>query len=329
MGWGADSRTLFLTSNRGGDFGLWTVDTRREGAPQRVSYGIVGLGLISADRNGNLAVETFRTRANLFVFSPGGEISPLTTAAGNDWDPDLAADGSVAFASDVSGSNELWVKRPGEEPVRLTQLRGSYVYSPRWSPDGRRIAFIGINQGRHDIYTIDGDGSRLRKLTDDGINKGTLAWAGSSEILYTEEPAGGWRVMRLGGGGGTRTVAGSKGLVILRRAPDGTLFGRGTDPSISRLQYREGRIARTPTGISAPIGEAWTPSREGIYWVEGGTEGPHPIRFSPWTGPSRVFARLPSLARPSLALRLSDGALVGPRLVEESADLILFELKKN
>jgi Tol biopolymer transport system component/DNA-binding winged helix-turn-helix (wHTH) protein len=327
--WGPDSRTLFLTSNRGGDFGLWTVDTRRGGAPQRISYGIVGLGQMSADGNGNLAVETIRTRANLFAFSADGETSPLTSTDGNDWDPDLSADGTVAFGSDVSGSAQLWVKRRDEEPVRLTQLGGSYVYSPRWSPDGRRIAFIGVNQGRNEVYTIDRDGSRLRKLTDDGINKGNLAWAGSSELLYTAEPAGAWRVMRLAGGGGARPVAGSEGLIILRRAPDGALFGRGSDPTIMRLQYRDGRMARTPTGISVPIAEAWTPSRDGVYWVEGGTQGPTAIRFTRWGGQSRAFGQLQSLHRPALALRPSDGALVAPRLTEESADLILFELRQD
>jgi Tol biopolymer transport system component/DNA-binding winged helix-turn-helix (wHTH) protein len=329
--WGADSRTLFLTSNRGGDFGLWTVDTRRASAPQRISYGILGLGQMSADANGNLAIETIRTRTNLFAFSADGKASPLTTADGNDWEPDVAGDGSIAFGSDVSGSTELWVKRPGEEPVRLTQLRGSYVYSPRWSSDGRRIAFIGVDQGRNEVYVIDADGSRLRKLTDDGINKGHLVWAGAgaSELLYTAEPAGGWRVMRLGAGGPARPVPGSEGLVILRSAPDGALFGRGLAPPILRLAYRAGRMARVPTGVSVPIAEAWTPARDGIYWVDGRNQGPANILFTPWGGRTRTFGGLQAIHRPALALRPADGAVVAPRLTEESADLILFELKKN
>jgi hypothetical protein len=88
-------------------------------------------------------------------------------------------------------------------------------------------------------------------------------------------------------------------------------------------------MVRTATGISVPIAEAWTPSRDGIYWVEGGTQGPTAIRFTPWQGEARVFGKLQSLHRPALALRPSDGALVAPRLTEEAADLILFELRKN
>jgi Tol biopolymer transport system component/DNA-binding winged helix-turn-helix (wHTH) protein len=327
--WGRDSRTLFLTSNRGGDFGLWTVRTFGEDPPKRISYGIVGLGQMSSDLNGNLAVETVRTRSNLFVISPGGGTSALTVVNGNDWEPDLAPDGSVAYASDASGSPELWVKRPGREPVRLTSLRGSYLYSPRWSPDGRRIAFIGVDRGRNEVFTIDSDGSRLRKLTADGVNKGNLAWASRSELLYTAEPAGGWRVMLLGTGGGARPVPGSAGVVILRRAPDGALFGRGLDPPVMRLRYSNQRLDRTPTGIAVPVAEAWTPSRDGIYWVDAGARSPVTIRYTPWGGRSQAIAQLQSLHRPALAFRPSDGALVAPRLTEESADLILFELKKK
>jgi Tol biopolymer transport system component len=35
---------------------------------------------------------------------------------------------------------------------------------PVWSPDGRRLAFVRIQGGRADIYVVDADGSRLRRL---------------------------------------------------------------------------------------------------------------------------------------------------------------------
>lgn len=327
--WGPDSRTLFLTSNRGGDFGLWSVDTRRDAAPSRISYGIVGLGQISTDRNGNLAIEAVRTRANLFAFSPGGQASPLTSAEGNDWEPDVAADGSIAFGSDVSGSPQLWVKRPEEEPVRLTQLAASYVYSARWSPNGRRIAFIGVEGGRNEIFTVEADGSRLRRLTADGLNKGNLAWAGPSELLYTAELEDGWRVISLHESGEARAVRGGEGLVTLRRAADGALFGRGLDAPIVRLQYSDGRIARAPTGLGVPIAAAWAPAGEGIYWADALARGQHVIRFTAWGGQSRAIAQIQAHHQPALALRAADGAIVAPRITEASADLILFELKQN
>ena len=35
---------------------------------------------------------------------------------------------------------------------------------PVWSPDGRRLVFVRIRGGRSDIYVVDADGSRLRRL---------------------------------------------------------------------------------------------------------------------------------------------------------------------
>lgn len=327
--WSPDSRTLFVTSSRGGDFGLWAIDTRRANPPHRVSHGIVALGQISADRDGNLAIETVRTSINLFAFSAGTQSSALTESSGNHWDPDSAADGRLTFGSDLSGFNELWTMRPGGEPVRLTQLQGSYVYSPRWSPDGNRIAFIVARQGLRDVYVVNADGAQLSKVTDDGLNKGTVVWVSRSEVLQTRELEGRWQVTTLRAGREQRAVPGGEGLTVLRRTPDGLLFGRGKEPSVFRLKYANGRISRVATGISAPVGEAWTPSREGIYWVEAGPVAPWAIRFSPWIGRSRVVGLLQALARPSLAFRESDGAVVAPRLTEESADLHMFEARRN
>jgi DNA-binding winged helix-turn-helix (wHTH) protein len=58
--WAPDGRTLFYTTNRGGDFGLWSLDTRGVSAgrvpePKRVSLGLLNFGRMSADRSGRLA----------------------------------------------------------------------------------------------------------------------------------------------------------------------------------------------------------------------------------------------------------------------------------
>lgn len=329
IAWAPDSRTIFFTSNRGGDFGLWAADTRRTGWPQRVSHGIVALGQISADRNGRLAVETIRNRTNLFAFPPGAAPAPLTRSGGNDWDPDVAADGRIAFGSDASGSNELWIMRPDEEPARLTQLRGSYVYSPRWSPDGRRIAFIAAHQGRRDVYAINADGAQLRQLTRDGLNKGMIAWTDASELLYTEESDRGWQVLRLNLGRDQSVVPGGDGLTVLRHAPDGSLFGHGAEPEVLRLRHRGGRLTRARTGIRVSSGETWVPDRDGIYWIDGGDERPSALRFTSWSGQSRVIGQVVSRSHPTLALRPSDGAVVAPRLLEQAVDLVLFQIRKE
>ena len=52
----------------------------------------------------------------------------------------------------------------GSDPVRLTRLEGADS-NPSWSPDGARIAFDSVRQGRGDIFVMNPDGQGLRNLT--------------------------------------------------------------------------------------------------------------------------------------------------------------------
>jgi len=57
------------------------------------------------------------------------------------------------------------------------------VVSPAWSPDGRRIAFVGNWGGAYEIYVINADGSGVEKLLD-GEN-GSFAWSPNGrQILF-------------------------------------------------------------------------------------------------------------------------------------------------
>ncbi len=46
-----------------------------------------------------------------------------------------------------------------------------------WSPDGKQIAFTIKHDRQHDIYVIDVDGGKLRRLTDNASNDAAPAWS--------------------------------------------------------------------------------------------------------------------------------------------------------
>src|SRR5205823_1821666 len=76
-------------------------------------------------------------------------------------EPRYSPDGTrIAFASDRSGTMEIWVaKSDGSNAVPLTSFGGSYyLASPRWSPDGRLIAFAADIGGHPETYVINPDG---------------------------------------------------------------------------------------------------------------------------------------------------------------------------
>ena len=86
-------------------------------------------------------------------------------------EPDVSPDGKlVAYVSDRSGEShfDLWVQPAGGgEARRLTQTPGDKRY-PRFSPDGRLIAYYVEGASSPGIYTIPTLGGEPRKLVEGG-----------------------------------------------------------------------------------------------------------------------------------------------------------------
>jgi Tol biopolymer transport system component len=61
----------------------------------------------------------------------------------------------------VVGGLQIAVLVPGQSPIQVTQQGGSH---PRWSPDGKEIAFDTARDGPHRIYVMNADGSAQKML---------------------------------------------------------------------------------------------------------------------------------------------------------------------
>jgi len=64
------------------------------------------------------------------------------------------------------------------EPVNLTKDGGSS--SPRWSPNGSRIAFVSSKEGKTSIWLMDYRGENRRKITDFEVSNASLGSTGES-----------------------------------------------------------------------------------------------------------------------------------------------------
>lgn len=60
------------------------------------------------------------------------------------------------FVMDADGSN----------PINLTHYSNN-DFKPTWAPDGSRIAFISIRDGRRDVFSVNPDGTDVMRVTDD------------------------------------------------------------------------------------------------------------------------------------------------------------------
>ncbi len=127
--WSADGRALMVVSNRGhvwGSGGLWRMDART-----------------------------------------GAELQPVHDEE-TTWKmrPDWSRDGKrVVYSSYVGRQwNQLWlIAAAGENPLQLTY--GEFDNTePRWSPDGRHIAYISNQGGNTSLWVLDLPGARRTKV---------------------------------------------------------------------------------------------------------------------------------------------------------------------
>jgi WD40 repeat protein len=102
--------------------------------------------LLKSSYSGNY--ETFRFITSSATFSPDGKF--------------------VAIAAKHGGKDDIViVDVERNKQVRDIKVPIAGVNTPAWSPDGSKIVFSGLDGGISDLYTINVDGSDLRRLTND------------------------------------------------------------------------------------------------------------------------------------------------------------------
>lgn len=326
--WAGDGQTLFFSSNRGGDFGLWALEGEGDAQPYRVAPGVLPMGRLSTDREARrIAMETGRVRASLVRFgASGGPAQPLAAAEALDWDPDQSSDGSIVFASERNGSNQIWLLRPGGEMTRLTSLPASFVHSPRWSDDGRRIAFLAVVEGRTDVYLMNADGSQLARVTTDGTPKGRVLWSGRpGELLFTHMDGREWRVSRLQPGAGPpmRWPA-ADGVVVIGRAGSRLFARKPFDEHIHELDPASGRLSGLAVPIRTASPEYWAPRADGIVHLRRNGASDE-LWLTTWGGEMRRLATAALPARANFTLG-ADGGIIAPLVISHEFDLMLMEL---
>lgn len=324
----ADDRTLVFSSNRGGDSGLWSVDFKRPAAPVRLSLGLLEFGRLSADRTGLLAAEAGDYRSNLFAWRAGAAPVALTNGNTSDWDPDLSTTGQLTFVSDQNGGSEIWSKNDDGQPTRLTDLKASSVFSPRWSPDGRSIAFVAARDGRTDVYLINAGGSGLRNLTSDGAARDELAWDRNGDLLVPTLREGGWRVERIDARGRVTVVPNSAEVLTIKSAGAPGLYAvKKDDDRLWRLDA--GGVVLASPLIRIDPEAAWTPTAAGVYHLTGAPGGEAILRLTAWSGAGRDVQSLGTFGlKHSLAVSPTQD-IVAARVVRDEADLRAIRLTRR
>jgi len=145
--------------------------------------------------------------------------------------------------------------------VATPQTAGSSL--PAVSPDGRRIAYIGSQNGQAGLFVIDSSGANRRQVSMPGVVARLPRWSASGELLFAGSGADSGTVFSVSADGGTpRVVARVPGRSPVL-SPDGTrvlyLAGPWTSTALVVVSTNgTGRLALAGGRATAWNG-AWSP----------------------------------------------------------------------
>lgn len=192
LDWSSDGRSIIYGSNRTGSFGLHRVSIAG-GTPVALLPSLQDIENPSVAGN-RIAYELWTEAGSLKSLPDGAALPPDSTRL--EWHPDIAPDGAMTFVSDRSGAPEVWLAEQGRAR-KLTGFGDAYVHTPKFSPDGRRIAFAAPRDGHFNLFVIDRSG-RQRRLTDGAANDMSPAWSPDGRTLYfASDRDGAWRPWKL------------------------------------------------------------------------------------------------------------------------------------
>ncbi len=196
----------------------------------------------------------------------GGVPTRFTKTAARNRAPRISPDGRrVAFVSDRSGGNDIWIM-PAAEPFgeahRLTFSEGEDT-SPAWSPDGKRIAYTTIASNERWVAVISAEGGE-RQLVRRGAMSPSWSADGASLYLLTALPMPqdyNGNPRRLSDRDRAPTLARAAFELVSMRAPDPVEGGRtlGVDGFDARRSFDSLSSALTKLygRASAQAAAAW------------------------------------------------------------------------
>jgi dipeptidyl aminopeptidase/acylaminoacyl peptidase len=282
--WSPDSKTLavFSSADEGEQRQLWVVKT--DGSdPKKITNlngyaarprwshdgkqiaflyieGAGGGGPLIAARTTTGVIDTAIHNQRIAVLDIAGgqlrQVSPENLHTYDyDWSPNDRS--FVATAASGPGDNNWWIAQIYTIDTANGSATSIYkpslqVAVPRWSPDGKSIAFIeGLmsDEGFHggDLFTISAEGRDLTNRTHGRKNSvSSLFWLMPDRILFTEIVGGGGAISEL-------TVADNSVRTIWKGAEAFHAFGNFPDFAVSN----DGKIAAADQSTFDTPPEIW------------------------------------------------------------------------
>ncbi|MBX2955823.1 MAG: S9 family peptidase [Cyclobacteriaceae bacterium] len=83
---------------------------------------------------------------------------------------------------------EIWLSKNGQKSFQLTNTQKGSSISPRWSPDGKWIAFLADRGNKNQIHVIYADGGEAKQITNEEENINDFEWHPYGATLIFSKP---------------------------------------------------------------------------------------------------------------------------------------------
>lgn len=346
--WTGDSNEIVFSSNRGGRRGLWRIGIAGGNLqPVRMAGDDAMYPSIARQAKKLCYAKLSKSRNIWRIPVPrNGTASELPTkliaSTQEQGGPQYSPDGKkIAFGSNRSGSNEIWVSNAdGSDPERLTASGGPLTGLPRWSPDGKLISFDSRTASGHlCISVIPSIGGPPKQLTDDSAEDTKSSWSHDGQWVYfSSNRTGRYQIWKISAQGGSSVQVTRQGGHAPFESADGKFVYYAKErqsPAIWRVPVGGGEERPVLENPHPKTWSFWALSPSGIFFLtqpddsvfEGGKLSE--IHFFDFQ--SRKTTRITELrgemliSSPGLAVSPDGRYLLYPQVDEAAGDLILLE----
>lgn len=346
LAWTADNREIVFASRREGSiYSLWRIPVAG-GTPERLAT--IGQSVISPtiSRKGNrLAYTLTLDDQNIWQLEMGaagrfGSPRSLISSTLDDGGPDYSPNGQkIVFSSTRSGGFGIWVcDRDGSNPLLLID-RGPYLTgTPRWSPDGRWIAYDSRSHdlgqdGNADIYIISSEGGQPSRLTKEPSEDVAPSWSRDGKWIYFGSMrSGSMQIWKISAQGGQAIQVTKHGGFEGFESFDGKIFYYSKDravPGLWQIPVGGGEEKLLIEHKEAGYWRLWTVTEKGIYYATASAPSQPVIEFFSFeTGKySTIYTldRQISRSQPGLAVSPDGRSLLFTQLDQSGSDIMLVE----
>ena len=148
----SDGKVIVYESN----FGIWKLDLPSGRTTE------IKIDVVSDEKENEVEFETVTNTVDAFDISPSGRRAVISTRGQ-----------LLTIATDRGDITRV---APDAMASRNDQ--------PKWSPDGKYIAFVSDRSGRDEVWISDPEGKTPKKITDLDNEKGALVWTPDSKSLF-------------------------------------------------------------------------------------------------------------------------------------------------